>query len=108
MGKVSTCVADEGLQSKSDEEQLQFAAAGSHVFVTADTMIKVRKHERAALLSAGVQVVEFVFPDRYTMWERFQLMVVKWEQIEALLQTERYVVVRPKSVNSLTKELKRR
>lgn len=107
MGKPSTCVADEGLQSKSDEEQLAFAAANGCVFVTADTRIKIREHERAALLEAGVQVIEFNFPKNYSMWDRLKLMVNKWEGIESKLASTDYVVVRPNSVKSLAEDRRR-
>lgn len=104
MGKESTCVVDEGLRSKTDEEQLQFAATGDYVFVTADTRIKIREHERAALLEAGVKVIEFNFPKSYTMWDRFKLIVNKWEQIEVKLDSTDYVVVRPNSVKTLAQD----
>jgi len=100
-------VHDEGLQSKSDEEQLSFAASEGYVFVTGDTRIKVRKHERAALIASGVKVVELVFPQNYGLWSRFRVLVNKWEQIEAMLATEDYVVVRPNSVKSLREDTRR-
>jgi len=104
MGKASTCVAGEGLKSKSDAEQMQFAADGGYVFVTADTRIKIREHERAALLQAGIKVIEFNFPKNYSMWDRLKLMVNKWEQIEIKLASTDYVVVRPNSVKSLAED----
>lgn len=100
-------MADEDLRSKSDEEQLRFAAAGDYVFVTADTRIKIREHERAALLETGVKVIEFNFPKTYTMWDRFKLMVNKWEQVEVRLCSAEYVVVRPNSVKTLAEDRRR-
>lgn len=107
MGKKATCVADEGLVSRPDQEVIEFARGANAVLVTADGRIKVRKHERAALQTAGISVVEFVFPDGYSLWERFQLAVNKWLEIEAKLQTTGYVVVRPRSVKSLSEDSRR-
>lgn len=54
-----------------------------------------------------MKVVELVFPQRYGLWERFKTLVNKWEQIEAMLPVEDYVVVRPNSVKSLSDERRR-
>jgi len=107
MGEESTCVHDEGLASQSDEDQLRFAADGGYVFVTADTRIKIRAHERAALIESGVKAVEFAFPSNYTMWDRFKLMVNKWPQVEEKLRTTDYLVVRPNSVKTLAEDRRR-
>lgn len=104
MGVDSTSVADEGLRSKPDTEQLKFAADNNHVFVTADTRIKIRKHERAALQSAGVKVIEINFPKSYELWDCFTMLVDKWPEIERRLQSEDYVVVRARSVKSLKED----
>lgn len=107
MGIASTCVAEEGLTSRPDREVIDFACGANAVLVTADGHMKIRKHERAALQEAGISVVEFVFPDGYTLWERFQLAVNKWPDIEAKLQNTGYVVVRPRSVKSLSEDSRR-
>jgi len=108
MGIESTCVADEGLRSRTDEEQLGFAAAHGYVLVTSDRHIKIRKHERAALLESGVKVVEVACPSSYGLWDIFKVLVNKWELIEAKLGSEDYVIVRPQSVRSLQEENRRR
>jgi hypothetical protein len=107
MGIKSTCVADERLLSHPDEELMAFARANDATLVTADGQMKVRKHERAALVASGISVVEFIFPDRYSMWERFQLMVNKWLEVEARLAEDKYLVARPRSVKSLREERRR-
>ena len=107
MGKESVCVQDEDLRSKPDEEQLAYAAAGGYVFVTGDARIKVRKHERAALLASGVKVVELVLPQNYGLWDRFKVLVKNWELVEQMLEAEDYVVVRPNSVKSLREDTRK-
>jgi hypothetical protein len=108
MGLVSTCVSDEGLAGKPDVEHLKFAADNGHVFVTSDTRIKVRKHERAALMAAGIQVVEVVFPKSYKLWDRFKLLVNKWPDVVSRLRSTDYVVVRANSVRSVREDERRR
>ena len=107
----STChVCDEGLASQPDEEQLRFAASRGAVFVTSDKRIKNRKHERAALLESGVSVIETSFPDSYSLWERFKLVVNQWEKAEDLLLAARgqeYVLMRPRGVRTLAEENRR-
>jgi len=107
----SVChVCDVGLRGKPDEEQLRFTASQSAVFVTSDKRIKNREHERAALLESGVSVVEVSFPDAYSLWDRFRLIVNHWEKAEALLLAatgQEYVVMRPKSVRTLAEDKRR-
>lgn len=107
MGIESTCVADERLTSRPDQEVIEFVHRANAVLVTADRRMKVGRHERAALQATGISVVEFVFPDGYSLWERFQLVVNKWCEIEVKLQTTGYVVVRPRSVKSLSEDSRR-
>jgi hypothetical protein len=90
--------------------QLHFAASRGAVFVTSDKRIKNNKHERAALLAAGVSVIETSFPDTYSLWERFKLVVNQWEKAEALLRAEHgqeYVLMRPRGVRTLAEENRR-
>ncbi len=107
MGIESTCVQDQGLRSKTDKEHLAFAKGGGYVLVTSDRHIKIRKHERAALLESGVCVVEVACPSTYGLWELFRVLVNKWPQIEAKMRGEDYVIVRPQSVRSLGEENRR-
>ena len=81
-------MCDCGLKGKADEEQLTYAASRGAVFVTSDKRIKNRKHERAALQSSGVSVLEVSFPDSYGLWDRFRMLVNQWESAESLLAGE--------------------
>jgi len=99
-----------GLQGKPDEEQLTYTASRGAVFVTSDKRIKNRKHERAALLASGVSVLEVSFPDSYSLWDRFRLVVNHWESAEALLLAadgQEYVILRPRSVHRLAEDTRR-
>ena len=103
-------MCDEGLQGKPDEEQLRFTASRGAVLVTSDKRIKNPKHERAALLASGVSVIEVSFPDSYSLWDRFRLVVNNWERAETLLcltQGQEYVIMRPRSVHTLADDDRR-
>jgi hypothetical protein len=103
-------VCDCGLEGKPDADQLNYAAGLGAVFVTSDKRIKNPKHERAALLSAGVSVLEVSFPDSYSLWGRFKMLVNQWEAAACLLAQgsgQVYVIVRPRSVRTLGDEERR-
>lgn len=107
----SAChVCDVGLRGKPDAEQLLYTASRGAIFVTSDKRIKNREHERAALLASGVSVVEVSFPDAYSLWNRFKMVVNHWESTEALLDAaegQAYVVMRPRSVHTLAEDERR-
>jgi hypothetical protein len=108
---TSVHVVDLGLAGKPDEEQLRAAASRGDIFVTSDKRIKNREHEREALLESGVSVLETSFPDSFSLWDRFKMLVNHWEKAEALLSAatgQEYVVVRPKSVKTLGEDRRQR
>lgn len=108
MGETATCVADKGLSGNTDADNIEWARRRDAILVTADSRILVRKHERAALEQAGISVIEFNFPNKDQGWERFRMMVNKWQEIKKVLNQSNYIIVRPKSIRTLDAERNRK